>query len=202
MWYLVFVRARNTSPAKRVGNLKEKDPHRLVRDRAWFALRSVGAGARACPRHPFARAACARVACTVTLCLVGARARASVPGTHIVRGGPVLGQARVFPALGHARARARAASARVAREFAVNASIACRAMVLQSALSLTPVCWASQQGCARVAKGREPRQRNRPGLYDDADWHASQQQANPHWALDKQVRAMQSHVFVNIIPLH
>ena len=107
MWYLVFVRARNTSPAKRVGNLKEKDPHRLVRDRAWLALRSVGAGARACPRHPFARAACARVACTVTLCLVGARARASVPGTHIVRGGPVLGQARVFPALGHAHARAR-----------------------------------------------------------------------------------------------
>jgi len=39
-------------------------------------------------------------------------------------------------------------------------------------------------------------------LYDDTDWHASQQQANPHWALDKQVRAMQSHVFVNIIPLH
>ena len=40
-----------------------------------------------------------------------------------------------------------------------------------------------------------------PKLYDDAEWHTLQQQANPHWALDKQVRAMQSHVFVNISPL-
>ena len=116
-------------------------------------------------------------------------ARAHVPGTFLC-----VMRAQMFPAF--------KASARDARDFAVNASIACRAMALQSALSLTPVCWASQQGCAGVAKGREPRQRNPPGLYDDADWHASQQQANPHWALDKQVRAMQSHVFVNIIPLH
>ena len=40
-----------------------------------------------------------------------------------------------------------------------------------------------------------------PKLYDDAEWHTLQQQANPHWALDKQVRVVQSHVFVNTIPL-
>ena len=123
----------------------------------------------------------------------------------------------------------------------------CRAMELQSAQRLTPVSWASHQGCPRsrhklVANGREARQRHRTGpsqaqsrlhtaehcksllkatytsaydpaskvsvmthlnpkLYDDAEWHTWQQQANPHWALDKQVRAMQSHVFVNTIPL-
>jgi hypothetical protein len=33
-------------------------------------------------------------------------------------------------------------------------SIACRAIAVQSALSLTPVCWASQQGYARGFQGR------------------------------------------------
>ena len=52
-----------------------------------------------------------------------------------------------------------------ARELAANASIACRAIALQSVLSLTPLCWASQQGCPRGFQGRvstcrEPRQRN------------------------------------------
>jgi hypothetical protein len=210
---------------------------RMVRDCVWLALCAVGAWARARVPGTLLRARCVRKGCM---------------HRHIVRGGCwgtrdcpqhthcgwwVLGQERVFSALGQAGARA--ASARVARELAANASIACRAMALQSALSLTPVCWAgkcdlkqirTREGSAQV-RGRSVRDRawlalrsvgagaraRVPGTHArmspapfcarcvrKCSRHSRRPpgQANPHWALDKQVRAMQSHVFVNIIPLH
>jgi hypothetical protein len=172
LWYLVFVRARNTSPAKRVSHPKfqiKREGSRTVRDRACLALCAVGAGARA--RVPGSSGTLLRARCVRKGCMHRHIVRGGCWGTrdcpqHTHCGWWVLGQARVFSALGQARARA--AYARVARELAANASIACRVMTLQSALSLTPVCWASAHGCAwgsqdQVATGREPRQRNRTG---------------------------------------
>jgi hypothetical protein len=125
-------------------------------------------------RHPFARAACANVpgigASRVARIALGGcwgtracprHAHARVPGTFLC-----ALRAQMFPALGHARARARCVRKGSTRVLCQRKH--CRAMALQSALRLTPVSWASQQGCPRssqnlVAKGREARQRNRTG---------------------------------------
>jgi hypothetical protein len=125
-------------------------------------------------RHPFAHAACANVpgigasrVARITLggCW-GTRAcprhvRSRVPGTFLRSL-----RAQMFPALGHARARARCVRKGSTRVRCQRKH--CRAMALQSALRLTPVSWASQQGCPSstqnlVTKGREARQRNRTG---------------------------------------
>jgi hypothetical protein len=106
--------------------------------RAWLALRSVGAGARVRVPGTQARVSPAPFCAR---CVRKCSRHWGTMGAHCVR----QGSTRVLCQRKH-----------------------CRAMALQSALRLTPVSWASQQGCPRsshnlVAKGQEARQRNQTG---------------------------------------